>query len=69
MRMLCRLSKTGRTTVFLKTRDQSKHSGILKIQRSVIINKDNPNYDTTNESNENPGLVPITDRQGINNEC
>ena len=35
----------------------------------ILLNKDNPNYDPTKaESNENPRLVPITDRQGINDE-
>ena len=35
----------------------------------ILLNKDNPNYDPTKaESNENPRLVAINDRQGINDE-
>ena len=35
----------------------------------IPLNKDNPNYDPTKaESKENSWLIPITDRQGINNE-
>ena len=33
------------------------------------MNKNNPNYDTLKEENEeNPRLVPITDRQSITDE-
>ena len=36
---------------------------------AILLNKDNPNYDPTKaESKENSWLIPITDRQGINNE-
>mgnify|MGYP003336044648 CR=1 FL=1 len=35
----------------------------------ILLNKGNPIYDPTKaESNENPGLMPITDRIGINDE-
>ena len=35
----------------------------------IFLNKDNPNYDPAKaESNEHSRLVPITDRQGINDE-
>ena len=35
----------------------------------ILLNKANPNFDPTMaESNENPRLMPITDRQGINDE-
>ena len=35
----------------------------------ILLNKDNPNYAPTKaESNENSLFIPITDRQGINDE-
>ena len=35
----------------------------------ILLNKDNPNYDPTKaESDGNTRLVPVTDRQGINDE-
>ena len=35
----------------------------------TLLNKANPNYNPTKtESNENPRLTPITDRQGINDQ-
>ena len=35
----------------------------------ILLNKTNPNFDPTIEENDrNPRLMPITDRQGINDE-
>ena len=35
----------------------------------ILLNKPNPNFDPTKEENDgNPRLMPITDRQGINEE-
>merc|ERR1711872_1147534 len=35
----------------------------------ILLNKSNPNFDPTKEENDgNPRLMPITDRQGINDE-
>ena len=35
----------------------------------ILLNKSNPNFDPTQEENDgNPRLMPITDRQGINDE-
>ena len=44
---------------------------LKKVNNEVILlNKDNPNYDPTNDESEgNTLLVPITDHQGINDEC
>ena len=42
---------------------------LLRVGKTILLNKGNPNYDPTKaESEENSRLVPITDRQGINDE-
>ena len=56
--------------------DERPSKGFLNLENTkkgynevILLNKDNPNYDTTKaKSNENSRLVPITDRQGINDE-
>ena len=74
MRTLCQLSKTGKNYSILE--DERPSKAFLNLENAkkgynevILLSKDNPNYDPTKaESNENTWLVPITDRQGINDE-
>ena len=71
MRMLCQLSKTGKTTDIEKPSKAflNLENGKKGCSEVILLNKANPNFDPTKaKSNENSRLTSITDRQGINNE-